>query len=249
MIPLKWNGKEFKFAGRLLNSHVFSAWAGDEGRRVFEAALSAKRFRWFFGRWRVRRALFADAKRLLRPGQAFPGALKETLDEFPMLLRKLGIVIKRKAHRDLFSADGTKALVVVPRGVMQHEFTVFLIDKLAAHHSLSPYPGLARRIVREAAIEAEKLFFKAAQKGRAFVIPGGDSVILDVDPEYGWRLNGIDGHYYCAYAGKTGKDLNKRGDLRRFRSEMDEVLKGQRIYLKRLTRREIESVAGAFRAR
>ncbi|MDH3216247.1 MAG: hypothetical protein OEN01_08140 [Candidatus Krumholzibacteria bacterium] len=247
MGALKWKRSEFTVVKQPLTKDIFNEWIKKDGKTVLDKAFKETTARWFFGRRRARRILFQEAKMATRTDGAFCRALTETLDQLPVIIRKIGILIKRREYRDLYSANASMALVVIPRAVTQHDFTLFLIDNLAGFRDMSRFAGLAKYVLRAVGTEAEQLFFDSIKKGDQYLYQKGQTVILGVDPHYGWRLGGVDGHYYCGYAGKNGKDLNKKKDLRKFKSDMEDVLAGQRIHLKRLKPEDRVAVASAFR--
>ncbi|MFQ5511099.1 MAG: hypothetical protein ACE5EO_04555 [Candidatus Krumholzibacteriia bacterium] len=247
MATLKWTGQEFKVVKQLMTTDVFREWVGCDGQTVLEDVLGKTRARWFFGKQRAKRKILDDARNALKPGARFAAVLKKRLDDLPDVIRKCGIGIKKKGHRDLFSIDTTMALVAIPRGVARNEFALYLIDNLAAASSLARFRGLARRVLGEVAREAEQLFYEKIKKGAQFVHPEAKAVVLGVEPEFGWRLNGIDGHYYCGYSTRNGKDLAQKKELRQFKSEIEEIVFGQRVHLNRLGKEEVVAIADSFR--
>lgn len=248
MPAIKWTGKEFKVTKQLLTEDVFGEWIREDGRTLLEDTFRRMPVRWFFGLHRARRKLRREAKTALKPKASFAAALKRQLDELPDLIRKVGIRIRQRGHKDLISANGEMALVTIPRAITRNEFAVFLTDKLAASAALKEFRGLARRVLKHAAFEAEELFFSKTHKGAQFVHPDGRTIVLGAEADYSWQL-GENGHYYCAYAGKDGHDLTRRGDLRKFKKEMDEIMYGHRIHLKRLRKDDITFIADVFRGK
>ncbi len=247
MAALKWTGQEFKVVKQLMTQDLFKEWIARDGQTVLEDVLRRTPGRWFFGKYRAKRKLFEDARGALKPGGRFATALKKKLDDLPDVIRKCGIGIKKQGHRDLFSIDTTMALVAIPRGIAKNEFALYLIEKLAAAPRLIHLRGLARRILSEAAKEGERLFYEKIKKGAQFVHSKEKAVVLGVEPEFSWRLNGIDGHYYCGYSTKNGKDLTQKKELKQFKSEIEEILDGQRVHLKQLGKAEVVAIANAFR--
>jgi hypothetical protein len=248
MAAVKWTGKEFRVIGQLLTPRIFKEWIVQDGRIVLERALKNTRMRWFFGRTRVKRLLFLEAKWAARPEGAFSLALSKELDQMPNIIRKLGILIRRREQKDLYSVDSTKALVVIPRGAARSEFILHLIEKLSDCSEMAAFFGLAGLLLRAAGREAEELFFADISKGAQYLFSNSRTMILRVDPEYRWQLKGVNGHYYCGYASKSTTNLDKRSDLRKFRSEMEEVLYGQQVHLKRLRPGQVAAIAGRFRS-
>jgi hypothetical protein len=184
----------------------------------------------------------------MRPGGEFTAALKGALDELPTLVRGLGILIKKWEYRDLYSADAAMALVTIPRIFVQSEFSRHLQSKLSIFPGLVRYEGLPKHVLTAAAVEAEGLFFRAIEKGEQYVHDKGQSVILGVNPVFSWRQRNADGHYYTGYAGKNGKDLTNRKDMRKFRSDMTDILAGQELHLKRLNIDQRSAMTDALRS-
>ena len=247
MAAIKWTGREFKVTKQLMTKHLFKEWIARDGRIVLEDVLSKTRARWFFGRQRAKRKIFLDAQSALRPDRAFADALKRRLNELPDVIRKAGIGIKRKGHRDLFSIDTTMALVAIPRGVARNEFTLFLVESLATSSRLARLRGLARRILIDVGRDAEQLFYERIKKGEQYLHSNDKAIVLGVEPDFSWSLDGVDGHYYCGYARKNGKDLGNKKELKKFKSEMEEIVFGQRVHLNRLGKAKVAAIANAFR--
>jgi len=230
-----------------MNRDIFDEWLRGEGCVVFERELAQTQWRWLFGRARCRLRLYRTARMILKPGGEWAQAVSRRLDRLPLVIRKVGIFIKRRGHKDLFSADAGKALVVIPRALVQNDFIIFLEDEVGRHSTVKDIAGLARRALRVVAFDAEAIFFKQFEKGKQLLDDTGKSMLVAVDPEFGWKLNKVDGHYFYAYSGDGDRDLTRRGDRRKFESEMKEVLSGQQIYLKQLRSEKVAEIAGAFR--
>ncbi|NIO28560.1 MAG: hypothetical protein GTO29_08405 [Candidatus Latescibacteria bacterium] len=249
MNALQFKKDEFKVTKQLLSREWFQKWLEEEGTSVLYDLMKYTRIRWFFGKRRAKRSLYRSAKKALKPRTPFVLKLEKHLNQLPNIIRKIGIVIKREGFKDLYSADSTQALVVVPRGIVQHDFTRHLLKELADADDLSGFWGLSKRILKEIATESEQLFFEHLTKGKHFVDPDCKGVFLEADPAYAWRLNEADGHYYYAYSTKHGKNLSKKKELKQFKSEMGEVLVGQKRHLKRLEPHQIFEIAETFRGR
>ncbi|MCZ6767390.1 MAG: hypothetical protein O7D32_10720, partial [bacterium] len=187
------------------------------------------------------------ARHILRKDGPFCTRLKVRLDYLPIVIRKIGILIHGRGHKDLYSVDSGKALVVVPRGIVHNDFNQYLNGELAESGELKPFYGLARRLLKEQSFEAEGLFMRQFSKKKHQVDSTGRGVILGVDEEFSWKLNHVNGHYFYGYAGKQIEPLDDRKVLKRFKSEMQEILQGQKVYLARLKRMEITAIADSFR--
>jgi hypothetical protein len=108
---------------------------------------------------------------------------------------------------------------------------------------------LTERVVTAAAVEAEAVLFDFLVKGAPLVDATGRGLIIDVDRDFRWKVNGADGHYYYAYSTEEGIDLAAKKECKRFVTEMHESLKGQSVYLKRLSGAEVADIAEALQLR
>jgi exopolyphosphatase/pppGpp-phosphohydrolase len=249
MATIRWKREEFTIVGQLLHRTTFNEWIKKEGSLVLHQQLKRTRARWFFGKSRARRALHKTAKKALRRDGWFARMLKRRLDELPKVIRKVSVAIKRNGHKDLLSIASDRGLVVVPRAVALNEFVGFLNDELARADVLAKFEGLASRVLEDVARETESLFFKHFEKGnRQLVDSSGKGAIIGVDKEFNWRLNKINGHYFYAYTQDDEGDLSSKRNVRRFKSDMKEVLQGQQVYLRRLQSMEVVAISDAFRS-
>jgi hypothetical protein len=247
MSMLRWKNAQFKIVGQPLTQATFAGWINSDGRKVLDQAVRELPWRWFFGRKRARRSLFKKARIVMKPTGEFSQALKTTLDELPTIVRGLGIVIKKREYRDLYSADAVMALVTTPRAIVQGEFLRHVQEKLSVFPGLIRFEGLTKHVLAAAAKQAEDAFFRAIEKGEQYIHDKGQSIILGVNAAFSWRQKNADGHYYIGYAGKNGMDLTKRKDMKQFKSEMSDVLAGQERHLRRLNLDERAAVADALR--
>lgn len=247
MATIKLKKGEFIVTRTILSRATFELWIAKEGAGTLERERQKLGMKWFFGRNRAKRRLYKATRHILRKDGPFCTRLKIRLDYLPIVIRKIGILIHGRGHKDLYSVDSGKALVVVPRGIVHNDFTQYLNGELAESAELKPFYGLARRLLKEQCFEAEGLFMKQFSKKKHQVDSTGRGVILDVDEEFSWKLNQVNGHYFYGYAGKQIEPLDDRKVLKRFKSEMQEILQGQRVYLARLKRMEITAIADSFR--
>lgn len=247
MSAIKWKNDEFQVTRCLLDRATFDRWLANDGRAMLKSELERTRLRWIFGRARARRRLWRPARDLFSPRSGYSVTVKRRLDRLPELVRRMGLVIKRSGHRDLFSIDRGQALVVVPRAAVRNDFALLLSRELGKSPVLGRFESLAALVLGRTANEAESVFFRHLAKGRLHVDAGGRGMILEVDAKYAWQLDGIDGHYYYGYAdAKT--NLKQNGNLRRFRQDMKELLYAQSVYLHRLRRPDIREIGDAFRS-
>ncbi len=124
---------------------------------------------------------------------------------------------------------------------------MFLVSELGDSTELSGFWRLSSRVLRETASEAERLLFERLEKGGQRVDSAGKGIFMGVDKGYRWRLNNMDGHYYYAYSSKPDRDFANKKVLGVFKQEMNEILYGQMVYLKRMDSYRIAAIADTFR--
>lgn len=245
---LKWKRTEFVITGDVMTQGMFEAWADEEGRAALRDALRRTSNRWFFGDRRARRLLRKEARLAFGSRGTFAGMLKKQLDQLPLLVRSCAIIIRRSGYQPLNTIDGNRGLCVVPRGVLQNDFRVQLLRELVDLPQVRAFRGLTERVITAAAVESEAILFDFLTKN-TLVDATGRGLIIDVDREFRWKINGSDGHYYYAYSTEEKVDLAAKKESKRFVSAMQESLKGQSVYLKRLSGSEVADIAEALQMR
>jgi hypothetical protein len=247
MPMLKWKRSRFNVTDCLLDRATFDAWISKEGGLAWLGEFRRTRARWFFGRRRARRNLYRRARALLQSDGPFARAVERRLNRLPQIIHKIAVFLRRKGYSDFYSIDASRALFVIPRGLVESELIVVLAEELSAARQLQTLEGLSIRVLKDVSRTAEGVFFEYLMRGRQYVDPDGRGIILSVDPGFRWRLSELDGHYYYACPAKH-IDLNNRGQLRRFKSEMEEIVFGQRVYLNRLDPDSVAAITSAFQA-
>ncbi len=246
---LKWKRTEFAVTGEIMTRSMFDAWADEDGRAALRETLKRTSNRWFFGDRRARGLLHKEAKVAFGPRGTFAGVMKKQLDQLPVLVRGCAVVIRRSGYQALNTVDGNRGLCVVPRGVLQNDFKAQLTRDLVGLPQVRAFQGLTERVITAAAVEAEAVLFDFLVKGAPLVDATGRGLIIDVDRDFRWKVNGADGHYYYAYSTQEGIDLASKKECKRFVSSMQESLKGQSVYLKRLSGGEVADIAEALQLR
>lgn len=249
MAMLKWKRTEFVVTGEIMTRSMFDAWVNEEGRAALRDALRRTQNRWFFGDRRARGLLHKEANLAFGARGTFAGMMKKQLDQLPLLVRGCAIIIRRSGYQNLNTVDGNRGLCVVPRGVLQKDFRTQLLRELVDLPQVRSFSGLTERVITACAGEAEALLFDYLEKGNAHVDSTGRGLIMGVDREFRWKVNGADGHYYYAYSTEEKIDLAAKKEQKRFLLAMQESLKGQSVYLKRLSGAEVADIAEALQLR
>lgn len=249
MAMLKWKRNEFRITRNLMTRSMFETWVDEDGRATLRDVVRRTPNRWFFGELRARRRLHKEARDAFERRGTFAGLLKKQLDQLPLLVRGCAIVIRRSGYQPLNTIDGNRGLCVVPRGVLQKSFKVQLVRGLVGLPQVRQFHGLTERVLTAAAVEAESVLFDFLAKGTILVDATGRGLIMDVDRVFRWRMEGLDGHYYYAYSTEERLDLAVKKECKRFLASMRESLKGQSVYLKRLSGPEVMEISGALQMR
>lgn len=249
MAMLKWKRTEFAVTGELMTRAMFDRWADEDGRAALRDAARRTPNRWFFGNSRARGLLHKEAKQVFASRGTFAGMLKKQLDQLPLRVRGCAIVIRRSGYATLNTVDGNRGLCVVPRGVLQKDFKAQLMRDLIDFPQVRSFSGLTERVITGAVVEAEAILFDFLAKGNPLVDATGRGLIIDVDRDFRWKVNGADGHYYYAYSTEERVDLAAKKETKKFIASMQESLKGQSVYLKRLSGGEVADIAEALQLR
>lgn len=246
MTYLKLKRDGYHITRNLLDRGAFNDWWEAEGKPIHYDMLRRLKARWFFGGLRVRRRLRRAALRVFDPLAPFAIDLEHCLDELPEVVAKIGVAIRRRGHRDLFTVEDSRAVVVIPRGIICNDYEVRLVRALGDSPHASAFPGLVRRLVRPLAAEAESLLFAQVARGKDGVGAGKNALLVGVDDAFRWRINGTDGHYYVALQ-EEETDFSNRRTRRRFRSDVEEMLNAQEVFLRRMDGQTRQRVAQPFR--
>jgi hypothetical protein len=242
---LKLRNDGFHIARNLIDAHTFRDWWKSDGKAVQYDMMLRIRARWFFGARRVRRRLFRAARRVFDPVAPFALELEQHLDDLPSVVGKIGLAIRKRGHRDFYTTEKDTAVIVIPRGIVRNDYEVRLVKLLSDSPHASAFPGLARRIVRHIADEAEELLFESLSRARDPMDAGERALLLGVDPAFRWRINGTDGHYYMAWS-NGDEDISSRRARKRFRAAAEEVRNAHEEFLRNMGSKHRNAAARPF---
>jgi hypothetical protein len=237
----------FRIIGNPVSPDDFHAWLAAEGRSNMREALRNTRCKWWFGNRRARRVLHRNVRTAFRPGGTFSNAMAKQLSRLPIVVRSTAIGIQKSGHRQLYTFDATTSLSVVLRGVVRNDYKVLMVKELAQMPHVQPFPGLAERVIAKVALEAEDRFFEFMARGRPYVDESGRGIILEVDRDFRWRLDGTNGHYFYAASMDEGVDLTSNKERRRFMGTIKEMVQAQTVFLARMRAEEVAEMREGFR--
>jgi hypothetical protein len=213
---------------------MFDHWISQGGKLRLRDTLRNTRLRWFFGGYRARQALYKAASTTFRPRGTFSEALRKRANDLPAVVRSCALAIRRGSFGHLSTFNSDMAVCVVPRSIVQNDFKVHMLRHLATLPQTQGFQGLTEQVIMSAALDAEAALFSELERRTPLVDETGHGLIVEVDPQFPWKLGGSDGHYYYAWSGEERTDLTNRKDRRHFLAAINEMMVGQRVYLKRM---------------
>jgi hypothetical protein len=243
---LGWKRGAFKVRRHPLTRAAFDNWIAREGKHVLREALRNTPRRWFFGETRARARMYADARTAFRPRGTFAEALKKRADDLPAVIRSCAIGIRKGAFGHMSTFDENHCLCVVPRAIIQHDFRVRLLRELASLPQVQAFRGLTEDVITAAAMDAEASLFHHLGRRAPLIDATGHGLILEVDPEFPWKLGGSEGHYVVAWSVDERLDLTHRRDRRRFLSAISEMHDAESVHLKRMTPSDVADIRTAI---
>jgi hypothetical protein len=243
---LGWKRGEFKVTRHPLTQAAFEQWIARDGRPALRETLRNTRQKWFFGKTRAKRRLFAEARTAFRPRGTFSETMKKRADELPVVIRSCAVAIRKGAFGHMSTFDEEHSLCVVPRAIVQGDFRVRMLRELTSLAQVQRFRGLTEQIISCAAMDAEASLFQHLDRRAPLVEPTGHGLIVEVDAEFPWKLGGSEGHYVFAWTNNERLDLTHRRDRKRFLSAIAEMRDAQSIYLKRMSSADVADLRTAI---
>ena len=87
---IKWTGKAFNLAGKILTAEGVEQWLENEGKKLLEERVSDISKKWFFGKSRAKKIIKNEALEVTNSSQAFKASLNQVLNDLP--IRELFII-------------------------------------------------------------------------------------------------------------------------------------------------------------
>lgn len=227
MSAIKWTGKAFTLAGRILTNEAFEEWLKAEGQQILEKKLQEIGFGILMGRTRARWKLQGEIRGLDELGEAFRTALVTRLDTLPRHIGESAEAFNTEEFRQLVEVRTLDWVAAVPRRIVIQKYRKFIKEELANAAALQSYPGLSDTMLTSRADEAEQTFFDSLKRTELYVTDPSREVVLNVDSQTNWG-NQVHGHYYVARSFVGMKGLNDRKNLKAF-VENFELLKKRLI--------------------
>lgn len=243
---LGWKRGEFKVRRHPLTQAAFDHWIANEGKTALRDALRNTRQRWFFGDMRARQRLYVQARTAFRPRGTFSEALQKRAADLPGVVRSCAHGIRKGAFGHMSTFDEQHCLCIVPRAIVQNDFRVRMLKELSSFPQVQSFRGLTEEIVSAAAKDAEASLFRYLGRRVPLVESTGHGLIVEVDPQFPWKLGGAEGHYVFAWSIDDRLDLTNRRDRRRFLSAIAEMRDAQSVYLKRMMPSDIDDLRTAI---
>ena len=241
MGALRWTGKGLKLVGQLLEAKEVEAWVENKGRALLEEKLQQLSLKWFAGRYRAKRQISAALSSSVQSA-AFRSALEMSLQKLPYLLLAFAEYFQKNGPEQLASKHpAIDAVVVCPRGLLRMAYTESVLRELSGAAELARYESLPELFLTRVARQSEESFFASCAAGDQPVLPDGKSLVLRVDDNFGWGIEGINGHYYVGISW-LGADLSEKRRRKAFVDGLGPRLEGVTAALGRMSKTEIDRV-------
>jgi hypothetical protein len=210
---IKWAGRGLKIGGEILSADVVEEWLQDRGKALLEEKSKSLLFAWFLRNTRARRAAYADASAVISKSETFAASLASRLKTLPGVVARIANHIKDNGPSVLVKEFPLDWLAVVPRYIAKSVYTAETTQALENSSELCKFEGLPTLFLRDVCEKSETAFFHFVQTSP--VNCGANNLICGVDADYGWQLNGVNGHYYCARSWRT-RDFTRSREQREF---------------------------------
>lgn len=246
MGAVRWTGKGLKLIGQILEAEEVERWLEGKGRELVEEKLKEISVKWLAGRRRAKSKAAAEVRSTVENAETFMASLESSLASLPSAVLNVAGHLQKNGPETLVSSDFSRYLTVCPRGLVREHYIRSVVKELKDSAELSRYEGLPERFLRRVAGESEEAFFRSVAQGSREPLPGNDSLILGVDDDFGWRVEGINGHYYVGKRSMYGTDLREKGQRKELEEELEPELAKMKVKLGKLTKEELEAAVAAL---
>lgn len=242
MSSLKWTNKGLQFTKQIVPADVLEDWLEGEGEAYLLAKMEEEARGLFRKRTKAKGEITEEITTALS-GETIKLALLSRLVHLPTIIESVAKEIKMIAP-ELVSEIEMTSMVAIPRYSVQKAYRQYAVDELKNAEELARYPHFGRLYLSRLAEDSENSFFDRAEKKDQVVCEEG--IIVEVDQEYYWHLDSVDGHYYYARS-SMALDLTKRSDRNKLVKEANAMLEDFQIKLGLLTSDEKHRVAEELR--
>lgn len=221
---IKWTGKAFQFAGRILTADEVEQWLENEGKRLLEERVSNMSKKWLFGKARAKKSIKREALEVTNSSQAFKNSLNNVLNSLPKIISSIGDNLKIGAPEVLYEENNSDWVLAIPRSFVRSKFKDIVIAELANSAELSDYPGLATSLLRDASENAEDAFFNKISQENDFICDPEGYVLVGADRNYKWSKSELSGHYYLALDYFGLPDMTVKAGIKKFHTAFDPLV-------------------------
>lgn len=246
MGAVRWTGKGLKLIGQLLEAEEVERWLEDKGRELVEEKLKEISVKWLAGKRRAKSRAAAEVRSTVENAETFMASLESSLARLPSAILNVASHLQKNGPKTLVSSDYSRYLTVCPRGLVREHYIRGIVNELKDSAELSRYEGLPERFLRRVAGESEEAFFRSVAQGSSEPLPGNDSLILGIDDDFGWGVEGINGHYYVGKHSIFGADLREKRQRKELQEKLDPELAKIKVRLGKLTKEELDATVAAL---
>jgi hypothetical protein len=249
MGAVRWTAKGLIFIGQLLEAEEIENWLEQKGRELIEEKLRRLPAKWLAGRSRAKRRISSDLRNSVERNEAFHTSLKDSLGILPHVVLNVAGHFRSKGPKSLILLKGYKKdIVVCPRGFVRKHYVNIVINELKDSAQLSRYEGFPELFLKRTARQSEQSFFSDIAVGSQVTLPGNTNIIIAVDDDFGWNMDGVDGHYYIGGCDAYGTDLSHKKQRKELLKELATAVKEIKIRLGKLSTKDLTDIVEHLRS-
>ncbi|MEE9554030.1 MAG: hypothetical protein V3W18_06995 [candidate division Zixibacteria bacterium] len=243
MGAVRWTAKGMIFVGKLLEAKEVEEYLEKMGSRFITDKLQQLPVKWLAGQTRAKKQVLSDIRKSVDKSDTFRTALTAAVEKLPYVILQISEYIRKNGPDALILRAGFSTdIVVCPRGAVKDYYVNLVTNELKDSAELSRYEGLPLIFLERITRQSEHSFFYRIADSNYEILPGNSDMIIGVDDDFGWNIDGIDGHYYVGGRDSYGTDLSKRRQRKALLKDIEKMNKTIKIELGKLPQSEISNV-------
>lgn len=223
MSAVRWTGKGLKLLGSILENKEVEEWLEEKGQEIVERHLENLVVKSVAGQKRAVKSARSTIIDDITRSRTLNSAIAKELEYLPALVGSVSYNIYNRGPAFYHHSKASNYAVACPRAPIQRIYVNHVVGTLENSAELRRYEGLPRRFLSRIALQSEGAFFSRVRKLKhGVLLPGGNSVLIDVDESYEWGYKRSRGHYYVIGTNKYGAKVEER-DKKRFAAALEPI--------------------------
>lgn len=247
MGAIRWTGKGLKLVGELLSAEEMEAWLQAKGRDYLESRIKGITLKWAGGRYRAKRQIIGEVSASIG-SDTFRSALAATLSVLPDTVEFVARRVEERRLQPFYDGSYPNWLAVVPRAVVQHEYSAEVVNRLKQSAELARFAAFPEIFLKVKAQRSEHSFFNGIHKSLPHECPSGRCFVIGLDVKFDWHLGADSGHYYCAGTSSIAPPREDRRLKREFLKESERRLEEAKVRLGALSTSDRAKASAIFRS-